>query len=65
MKHISGQTFQGSYDNGRFILPVTKYMTYCRLTVLVDEIDNEHPTCDECMDAHCWEQIDTRHFLEG
>jgi len=39
-------------------MPVTKYVTYCRETVSGAEIDNDFPTCDECMDAKVWEDID-------
>lgn len=58
MKHISHSTFRGNADDGVFIMPVTLHRTYCRIDVQVNEIDNENPTCDDCMDAKTWEIID-------
>ena len=60
MKHISYISFRGRHDDGKFIVPVTLHETYCRKTVQSFEIDNENPTCDECMDSKVWEEIDVR-----
>ena len=51
MKHIAMQSWIGRNDDGRFIMPVKMYRAYCGVTVSAAEIDNEMPTCDECMDA--------------
>lgn len=58
VKHISRGSFRGNEDNGKWIMPVTKYVTYCREVVSEAEIDNDFPTCDECMDVQVWEKID-------
>lgn len=60
VKHISQSSFRGSADDGVFIMPTTLHRTYCRVVVIGALIDNETPTCDECMDAKVWEEIDSR-----
>lgn len=52
MTHIARDSFvaMGEGQLG-FRMPVRKYVTYCRLTIEEPFIDNQHPTCDECVDA--------------
>lgn len=58
MKHISRSTFTGRADNGEFLMPVTLHITFCKQTVRAEEIDNQKPSCDICIDNRCWEMID-------
>lgn len=58
MKHISQSKQSGFSVMGHFRMPVTKHITYCHKSVIADEISNEEPTCDECIDVKAWEQID-------
>ena len=59
MKHLSKSTFTGNRDDGVFIMPAIKHTTYCNKQVFAENIGNlESCTCDECMDAECWERID-------
>ena len=59
MKHIALEKYTIMGDDGMFRLPVAVYRTYCgKRNVGYMEIDNEHPTCEDCMDAKTWEEID-------
>lgn len=60
MKHISQCTFVGMGVSGQFRLPVTMHRTYCHSVVNASEIDNENPSCDDCIDNKVWEEIDAR-----
>lgn len=58
MKHISFKSYRGMVEQGLFRMPGTMHETYCRAHVRPHEIDDDNPTCDDCMDAKTWEIID-------
>lgn len=58
MKHIPRRSFDSRRDNGTWILPAQKFITYCNKEVFVEDIDAEHCDCESCLDTEFWEMID-------
>jgi hypothetical protein len=57
--HISRTSYIGMVDNGRLRMPTTLHLTYCwDRDVPSTLINNNSPTCEECMDSKAWEEID-------